>query len=185
MQPRGHRDNKITPESSSWRSRVIDMVKRMERCRVIDMGKRFILRNGDAQECAERLPPLLDVEDQQPVWGDRLAHRRIVLGKDGLAMRPIDKTTVEGAVEDDVPRPFGQLVVLQGEDRAADAVVPALRIADGEDDLGVRVRRGQFFPEVGPRPIDDGLKAGQQRPPIDRLAGGLRRRASSQSANRS
>src|SRR5215210_3352136 len=83
--------------------RVIDMVKLMERRSVIDMRKRFIYRNGDAQECAERLPPLLDVEDQQLIRGDRLLHRLIVLSKDGLAMRAIGETIVEGAGGDNVP----------------------------------------------------------------------------------
>ena len=62
---------------------------RFERRRVIDVRKRFILRNGHAQERAERLPPLLDVKDQQPIRGNRLAHRVIVPSKDGLAMRAI------------------------------------------------------------------------------------------------
>ena len=106
--------------------RVIDMVKLMERRGVIDVRKRFILRNGDAQERAERLPPLLDVKDQQPVRGNRLAHRLNVLGKDGLAMRAIREPTVEGAGVDDVPRPLGPLVVPQGENRLLNAVVPAL-----------------------------------------------------------
>src|SRR3954471_24944122 len=100
------------------------MSELMERCRVIDVGKRFVFRNGDAQKCTERLPPLLDVEDQQPLWSNRLAHRLIVLGKDVLAMLPITQTTVERASEDDVPQPFGQLVVTQGKDRGADAVDP-------------------------------------------------------------
>ena len=78
--------------------RVIDVVKLMERRGVIDMRKRFILWNGHAQERAERLPPLLDVEDQQPIRGNRLANRVNMLGKDGLAMRAIREPTVEGAV---------------------------------------------------------------------------------------
>ena len=65
------------------------MSELMERCRVIDVGKRFVFRNGDAQECTERLPPLLDIEDQQPLWGNRLPHRLIVLSKGVLAMLPI------------------------------------------------------------------------------------------------
>ena len=61
--------------------RVIDVVKLMERGRVIDMRKRFILWNGHAQERAERFPPLLDIKDQKPLRGDRLAHRLNVLAK--------------------------------------------------------------------------------------------------------
>src|SRR5215208_4874814 len=149
------------------------MIELMERGRVIDMRKRFILGNGDAQESAEWLPPLLDVEDQQPIGGDRLAYRCNVLGKDGLTMRPVTETIAKGTGVDDVPRPLGPLIVMQGENRLLNAVVPAFRIADGEDDLGVRVRRGQLFPEVRPRPIDNGLNPGEERPPIDRCAGGL------------
>src|SRR5215208_6531771 len=96
--------------------------------RVIDVRKRFIVRNGHAQECAERLPPLLDLKDQQPLRGDRLLHLEIVLSKDSLAMRAIGQSTAKGAGGDDVPihrcGPFGK-------DRGLDAVVPALRITDG------------------------------------------------------
>jgi hypothetical protein len=58
----------------------------MERCRVIDVGKRFVFRNGDAQECTERLPPLLDVEDQQSLWGNR---RRVTASATKEARNPI------------------------------------------------------------------------------------------------
>ena len=60
--------------------------------RVIDVRKRFIVRNGHAEERAERLPPLLDLKDQPPLRGDRLLHLEIVLSKDGLAMRAIDQS---------------------------------------------------------------------------------------------
>jgi hypothetical protein len=73
-------------------------------CRgVIDARKRLFVRNGDAQKRTEWLPALLDVEDQQPVGGHRLLHRLIVLGKNGLAMRAIGESTLEGAGESDVP----------------------------------------------------------------------------------
>ena len=149
------------------------MIELMERRGVIDMRKRFIPGNGDTQERAEWLPPLLDVEDQQPLRGNRLAHCLHVSGKDGFAMGPIGEPIVERAGVDDVPGSLGPLVVPQGKDRGTDTVVPAPRIADGENDLGIRVRRGQLFPEVRPRPIDDGLKSDQEWPPIDRLAGGF------------
>src|SRR5687768_1608176 len=122
---------------------------------VIDMRKRLVLWNGGTQEGAEWLPSLLDIKDQQPMRGNRLAHRAHVPGKDGLAMCPIGETMAERAVENDVPRSRWQLVVQQGENRALDAVVPALRIAHGENDFGFRVRSSQLFPEIRPWPIDD------------------------------
>src|SRR5215211_9549599 len=79
----------------------------LERRGVIDVRKRFIRRNRDAQERAERLPPLLDVKDQQTIWSNRLSHRLIVLGKDALAMLAIGETVVERAGKDDIPRHLG------------------------------------------------------------------------------
>ena len=66
------------------------------------MRKRFIRRNGNPQERAERPPSLLDVKDQQPVRGDRLPHRLVVTGEDGKTMRTIAEPTVEGVRPDDV-----------------------------------------------------------------------------------
>src|SRR4051812_30504978 len=105
----------LVPPVRRYRCRGIHVVKGVELGRVIDMGKGFTLRNGDAQEGAERRPSLLDVKDQQPIRGNRLAHGLHVVGKDGLAVLSIGKTTVEGAGEDDVPRPRGDLVIAQGE----------------------------------------------------------------------
>ena len=65
--------------------------------RVIDVRKRLIVRNRHAQERAQRLPPLLDVKDQQPVRGDRLMDCLIVLGKDRLDMRAVVGPVREGA----------------------------------------------------------------------------------------
>ena len=149
------------------------MIKLVERGRVIDMRKWFVLGNGNIQERAEWPPPLLDVKDEESLWGNRLLYRRNVLGKDGLTMRAIGELAAKGAGVDDVPRPLGPLIIAQGENRATDTVVPALRITDREDDLGIRMRCGQLAPEVRSWPIDNRLKAREERPPIDRLTGGL------------
>jgi hypothetical protein len=94
------------------RSRVIDMIKLMERGGVIDVWKRFILGNGDVQKRAQRFPSRLDIKNQQPIRSNRLLHRRNVLSKDGLAMRAIGETIAEGTGVDDVARTLGPLVVL-------------------------------------------------------------------------
>src|SRR5215216_3996603 len=75
---------------------------RPERGGLIGARKRFILRNGDAQERAERHPPFLDVKDQEPIRGDRLLHCLTVLGKDGLTMRAIGQATTKDVVPGDV-----------------------------------------------------------------------------------
>src|SRR3954451_20545177 len=74
----------------------------LERGGVIDARKRLIVRNGDAQERAQRLPPLLYVKDQQPVGANCLLYCLIVLGKNGLAMRAIGEATAKRAGRDDV-----------------------------------------------------------------------------------
>src|SRR5215208_7032285 len=74
----------------------------LERRGFVDARKRFILGNGDIEEGAERSPPLLDLKDQQPIRSNRLAHCLIVPSKDGLAVRPIAETIVEGALAVDL-----------------------------------------------------------------------------------
>src|SRR4051794_16988296 len=106
------------------------------------MRKRFIRWSRYPKKRAERLPVLLDVKDQKPIRGNRLAYRLIVPGKDGLAMRPTVEPPVEGAGVDDVVRDPGSDPVQHRENRGLDTVVPAIRIADGKDDLRPRVRGG-------------------------------------------
>src|SRR5215213_787274 len=76
---------------------------RLERRGDIDVRKRFIRWNRDAQKGAERFPSLPDIKNQQPIRGNRFAHRLHVPSKDGQTMLPIGETVVEGAGEDDVP----------------------------------------------------------------------------------
>ena len=144
----------------------------LARCGVLAVRKRFALGNGDAQEHAQWHPSLPNGNDQQPLRGDRRPHRLIVLGTDGLAMRPIGEPTTNGAGGDDILRHRGSFVVSHGDNGGLNAGDPARWVADGADDCGVWVRRGRLAREVCSRPGNNGLKASQQRPPVER-AGAL------------
>src|SRR5207253_1051681 len=48
-------------------------------------------------------------------------------------------------------------------------LVPAPRIAHGENDLRLGVGGDELSPEIGARPVDDGPIAGEEWPPVDRL----------------
>src|SRR5215216_177084 len=69
----------------------------LECCGFVDARKRVILGNREIEEGAQRLPPLLDVKDQQPLRRERRLHHLIVPSKDGLAMRPIALPIAKGA----------------------------------------------------------------------------------------
>ena len=130
----------------------------LEVLQVVDVGEGNA-RDWLAQELAQRLPALFDLEDQQPVGRDDPLDlldvgledldavfpvlEVLVASKHGPApaavqalgdVLPVGGVLKEPGVEDDL---------LGGEDGPLAALVPLLRVADGQHDLGVGVETHQ------------------------------------------
>jgi hypothetical protein len=160
---------------------------------VVDVREWFPFWNRDPKELAKWLPALLGVEDEEALRRDCFLDFTVVLREDMQRMLAVSEAPGECPVPDDVVHDLepladgrnhqpekphhhlsSQRLVGAGahpEDGAQAALVPAVRIADRENHLGVRVGRDQFSPEVRTRPIDNCAVAGQQWPPVDRLTG--------------